>query len=281
MSQTTVLGSVARGDISWFSANATSMSCDEIAAKLHFVLPFGPMPYNSIRLELEQAIACGDSQILKPHPGVYVMRANAGTADLLEACGKRQNRPVWGYALQVGRRNHRGGHSESGRRLPIRENLSRCLHPPAECQPCTAPGCEDIASRLVPEHSLGLITCYDQLWNRHGVNWMPSAQIMGCPFKGCPKINFAEQVGLYALHLGDGTVIGNDHTGERTPGECLFEHTQVRLDRFFEKFSFFGFRPVLKDGTFGSLPEKADIIDVMASMLSVLAEVSNPQESNR
>ena len=141
------------------------------------------MPYNSIRLELEQAIACGDSQILKPHPGVYVMRANAGTADLLEACGKRQNRPVWGYALQVGRRNHRGGHSESGRRLPIRENLSRCLHPPAECQPCTAPGCEDIASRLVPEHSLGLITCYGQRWNRHGVNWMQAPKSWGARLK--------------------------------------------------------------------------------------------------
>jgi hypothetical protein len=88
-------------------------------------------------------------------------------------------------------------------------------------------------------------------------------------------------VGIYALHLKGGTVIYFGHTGEKTLGECLYEHTQDRLDGLFEKFSFYGFRPIFDDGTVGPLPEKADIRDVMASMLSVLAQVASPKGDQR
>ena len=137
---------------------------------------------------------------------------------------------------------------------------------------------------MLPEmakFSLGIITCYGELWHRDRVDWMQSAQIIGCQFKSSPKVNFAEQDGIYALHLKDKTVTYIGHTGERTLGECLFEHTQDRLDAYFEKFSFYGFRPVFDDGTFGSVPEKADIQDVMASMLSTLVEVASPKANRR
>jgi hypothetical protein len=67
------------------SQSAEPMSCDEIAAMLDFILPFGPIPYNSLRVVIEQALATGDSEILKTHPGVYLMRANAGPIELREA----------------------------------------------------------------------------------------------------------------------------------------------------------------------------------------------------
>jgi hypothetical protein len=35
----------------------------------------------------------------------------------------------------------------------------------------------------VAKPALGIITCYGQVWDRDGVNWMPSAQIMGYQFK--------------------------------------------------------------------------------------------------
>jgi hypothetical protein len=132
-----------------------------------------------------------------------------------------------------------------------------------------------------PDPSLGIITCYGQFWHRDRVNWMPSAQIMGCQIPASPKVNFAEQAGIYALHLNNETVTYIGQTGERTLGECLFDHTRGRINGHFEKFSFYGFRPVLDDGTFGSLPEKADIQEVMASMLSALVEVANPKANRR
>lgn len=133
----------------------------------------------------------------------------------------------------------------------------------------------------LPEPSLGIITCYGKLWNRYDVNWMPSAQIMGWQLPTSPKVNFAEQAGIYALHLNNETVTYIGQTGERTLGECLFDHTRGRMDGLFGKFSFYGFRPVLDDGTFGSLPEKADIQEVMASKLSALVEVANPKANRR
>jgi hypothetical protein len=158
----------------------------------------------------------------------------------------------------------------------------------------TYPGAYILGKNARPEHlraakalssdlpdPLGIITCYGKLWNRYDVNLMPSAQIMGCQIPASPKVNFAEQAGIYALHLNNETVTYIGQTGERTLGECLFDHTRGRMNGLFEKFSFYGFRPVLDDGTFGSLPEKADIQEVMASMLSALVEVANPKANRR
>ena len=67
------------------SMSPVPMSCDEIAAKLDLIRPFGPMPWNSIQTEIELALSEGAADILATHPGVYVMRANAKVAHLRNA----------------------------------------------------------------------------------------------------------------------------------------------------------------------------------------------------
>jgi len=67
------------------SMSPVPMSCDEIAARLDLISPFGPMPWNSIQTEIERALSAGAGDILATHPGVYVMRANAKAAHLRNA----------------------------------------------------------------------------------------------------------------------------------------------------------------------------------------------------
>ena len=137
---------------------------------------------------------------------------------------------------------------------------------------------------LLPEmnfNKTGIITCYGQMWSRDRIIWTPKPQIFGCQYQESPKIDFAKQIGIYALHSEDGTPVYIDYTLEKMLGECLYGHTEDRLSGRWDRFSFYGLLPINEEGSFGPLPSECKIEDVMASMRSIIVEVSQPRATRR
>ena len=102
----------------------------------------------------------------------------------------------------------------------------------------------------------GIITCYGQVWAREGVTWRSNPVIFGCQFQNSPKIDFSKQVGIYTLHSNDHALVYTGVSGDRTIGECLYEHTSDRLDGRWNRFSFYGLLPINENGTFGPPPRE-------------------------
>jgi hypothetical protein len=127
----------------------------------------------------------------------------------------------------------------------------------------------------------GIITCYGQVWARESVTWRSNPVIFGCQFQNSPKINFFKQVGIYTLHSNDHALVYTGVSGDRTIGECLYEHTSDRLDGRWNRFSFYGLLPINENGTFSPLTRECTIEDITASLQSILVEVSNPPANRR
>ena len=67
---------------------------------------------------------------------------------------------------------------------------------------------------------------------------------------------------------------------DRNLGDSLYEHTIDELKKDWSRFSFFGFRPVADDGTFGRLPENVKMLDILHSMVKIIKEIDKPPLTN-
>jgi hypothetical protein len=128
---------------------------------------------------------------------------------------------------------------------------------------------------------IGIISCYGQSWRRDRVQWKPGPEIIGCQFQESTKIDFCGQIGIYALHSENDSVEFVGDTGNSNLGDCLFEHTQGRLSGRWQRFSFYGFRPISDDGSLGQLDVASKSAASLASMRSILVEVANPRANKR
>ena len=128
----------------------------------------------------------------------------------------------------------------------------------------------------------GVITCYGQDWQRDRVQWNAPVQLIGSQMMTSTEIDFAPQIGFYALGWGLGKAVEFiGFSGKRTIGECLLEHTNDRLSGRWESFSFYGLKPILQDGSFGPLPESVTSTETVASILSILVSVVQPKGNRR
>jgi hypothetical protein len=126
------------------------------------------------------------------------------------------------------------------------------------------------------QRARGIFTCYGLAWQRNRVVWTPNPEILGCQFQATIPVNFCQQIGFYALQKQNGDVEYVGHTVEQPIGACLYYHTLYRLSYRWERFSFFGLRPVSDRGTFGRLPADFKAADIMASMGVIMVELARP-----
>jgi hypothetical protein len=134
---------------------------------------------------------------------------------------------------------------------------------------------------VAQENSVGLpgaVTCYGYGWEREKVLWYPSPKLFG--YQYLTPVNFCEQVGVYVLKTGGGTVQFVGCATDLNLGQSLYEHTIDELEQDWSRFSFFGFRPVADDGTFGRLPENVKMLDILHSMVKIIKEIDKPPFTN-
>lgn len=93
------------------------------------------------------------------------------------------------------------------------------------------------------------------MWNWSDVIITPQGlKIYGAEYLGGPKIDFTEQVGIYYLHkVDDDDLFACRGWIARSLGETLETHASNFFNGNYDRFTWFGLRPVLY-GMMGPLP---------------------------
>ncbi len=130
------------------------------------------------------------------------------------------------------------------------------------------------AEQASPIMALGMF------WERDLVNWTGKPAILGSEQPGAAVANMTEQTGIYLLHdFRDIVYVGR--ATESTLGTRLSAHTRDRLKTRWNRFSWFGFRPVEENGTLGQIPNTYGLRDVVVAMEAVLIEALEPPQNRK
>lgn len=131
------------------------------------------------------------------------------------------------------------------------------------------------------EEAGGIIQAFGMYWNRSSVHWTRNCAILGRQQIGADSVDFCGQLGVYLLHDGREVVYVGRST-DRPLGVRLYEHTADRLKTRWNRFSWFGLRPVHEDG---SLTDAAaagfSAADIISALEAVLIEGLEPRQNRR
>jgi len=123
-----------------------------------------------------------------------------------------------------------------------------------------------------------IVTGFGMYWQREAVYWKSQAQIWG--IQQSKKIDFGQQCGIYMLH--DGREVIYVGRTVRPLGQRLFEHTQGRMAFRWDRFSWFGLRPIHpEDGSFGELPKSFSAENLIATLEALMIEAMEPRLNRR
>lgn len=133
------------------------------------------------------------------------------------------------------------------------------------------------------EEHFKIINSFGIYWNRELVFWENTTpDLLAVQQKGAEPINFQKQIGIYLLHDSRETIyIGQ--AIKRPLGIRLREHTTDRLSGRWDRFSWFGFRPV--DNT-GKLIENLKFDHLTTEQIgdlleAILIESIEPRQNRR
>jgi len=129
---------------------------------------------------------------------------------------------------------------------------------------------------------MGLINAFGMFWRRAEVHWQgKTTRLRGTQLAEATPTDFADQAGVYILYDGNRAVYVGRTTAPRL-GARLAEHTRDRLSARWDRFSWFGVRPVADDGHLGPIPEAGINVDVLiATMEALLIEGLEPPQNRR
>lgn len=113
-------------------------------------------------------------------------------------------------------------------------------------------------------------------WEKDSINWGRGCRILGQNVGGSAAIDFSEQQGIYILYRGTSVV----YVGRATTGNLrdrLKYHASVKTRSFrWDRFSWFGFRPVDDEGVLGELPKEIKAEDLIGVLETALIEALEP-----
>ena len=124
------------------------------------------------------------------------------------------------------------------------------------------------------------IMALGMFWERDLVSWTGKPSILGAEQPGAESVDMTEQTGIYLLHdFRDIVYVGR--ATESTLGPRLSAHTRDRLKTRWNRFSWFGLRPVKENGTLGPIPKTYDLRDVVIAMEALLIEALEPPQNRK
>lgn len=130
------------------------------------------------------------------------------------------------------------------------------------------------------ESSDGVIQCLGMFWKSSNIEWKNNPAIKGQQSPKSDSIDFAAQQGIYLLHDRD-KVIYVGRVDEPRLGQRLFEHTKDRLNDRWDRFSWFGLRPVDEKGELKDAVENVDFPILMEALEAILIESLEPPQNRR
>lgn len=133
---------------------------------------------------------------------------------------------------------------------------------------------------LAQEEQYGVITSFGMFWQRKDVDWRRNPRLWGMQQIGAVPVEFSEQLGIYLLYDAR-EIIYVGRSTERPLGRRLFEHTVDRLSTRWDRFSWFGVRPVNEDGRLGEIPENFSRESLVPALEAVLIEALEPRQNRK
>jgi len=138
-----------------------------------------------------------------------------------------------------------------------------------------------ISDGVVEYGTEGLITSFGMYWRRDQVRWSNRPRILGAQQLGAKIVDFTEQVGLYVLYDGSRPIYVGQVSRPRL-GARLFEHTRDRLNGRWQRFSWFGLRPVMRSGNLGDFKAPAEPLNIFIDTLeAIIIEIVEPVQNRR
>jgi hypothetical protein len=128
------------------------------------------------------------------------------------------------------------------------------------------------------EPDTGALRAFGMFWQRDFVVWSAAPKLLGRQSEGAAEVDFREQVGVYLLHDRDRVIyVGR---AADTLFARLKAHTTDRLGGRWDRFSWFGLRPVNEDGSLGE-PASAWTHSIVIETLEALLIESLEPPLNR
>lgn len=122
-----------------------------------------------------------------------------------------------------------------------------------------------------------IVTSFGLYWVRAGVDWSAAPRMVGRGGRAAGgarrvRVDFAGQGGLYLLH-GDGdrpwAAVHRGGAGAGDLGRRLAMHTRDERRGTWNRFSWFGLRPLGADGAFGPMPAARAVETAMESITAI------------
>lgn len=142
----------------------------------------------------------------------------------------------------------------------------------------------------VSEESTHVVTSFGLYWERDAVSWKATPhlwgeyQTAGAAKAHLTQVDFGPQHGVYLLHdVREVIYVGRTTSGAL--GKRLSDHTKDKLRSRWNRFSWFGFRPVGEDGKLGSkideFPSAFRMENLIALVEAILIESLEPRQNKK
>ena len=124
----------------------------------------------------------------------------------------------------------------------------------------------------------GSLEAFGVYWQRDRVHWASKPRLFGRTHPKADRVDLADQQGVYLLHDENGVVV---YVGKAANiGQRLTKHTSDRLTGRWQRFSWFGIRPVAANGKLGSVATGTITPTQLINTLeALLIEVLEPRQN--
>jgi hypothetical protein len=130
------------------------------------------------------------------------------------------------------------------------------------------------------ESESSVVTSFGMFWRRDHIRWTKKPSLLGMQQIGAKPVDFREQLGVYLLYDAREVVYVGRST-ERPLGLRLYEHTLDRLGSRWDRFSWFGVRPVSEEGALGTPPVQYGSESLLPVLEAVLIEALEPRQNRK
>jgi hypothetical protein len=125
-----------------------------------------------------------------------------------------------------------------------------------------------------------IITSLGMFWRRDAVEWTSTPKLLGMQRIGSLPVDFGSQLGIYLLYDGR-EIIYVGRSSDRPLGIRLFEHTKDRLATRWDRFSWFGLKPVSESGELKPIAASYSSQLIIPALEALLIEALEPRQNRK
>ena len=126
----------------------------------------------------------------------------------------------------------------------------------------------------------GSLEAFGVYWERSRVIWAGKPRLFGRAHPKADRVDLAGQQGVYLLYDENRVVVYVGQAAKQSIGQRLAQHTVDRLTGRWQRFSWFGIRPVAEDGKLGSVAAgKITPKQLISTLEALLIEALEPRQN--